>query len=83
MKIHDSNDAITIKVKDEKDLIPIKNRSALTIPVYHGVYEVIPNAHADVELNTAGKKLERNIVVEEIHYRETSNEYGKTVYIGE
>ena len=55
----------------------------MSVPVYHGVYEVTPNPFAEVELATEGKKLERNVVVDSIPYTEVSNPNGTTVIIGE
>lgn len=83
MIIHDNKEIIPIKVNDRKDVVQIKDRSVATIEVYHGTYEITPNAHAQIELNTEGKKLERNVVVDTIPYYETHNENGITVYIGE
>ena len=83
MKIHDNSDVIKVRVKEETDLVPMRERGAVSIPVYHGVYEVTPNPFADVELATAGKKMEQNVVVETIPYTEVSNPNGTTVIIGE
>lgn len=83
MKIHDNSDVIKVKVNEKTDLVPMRERGAVSIPVYHGVYEVTPNPFADVELATAGKKMEQNVVVETIPYVEVSNPNGTTVIIGE
>lgn len=50
---------------------------------YTGTYLVTPLPNASQELQTANKTLSRNVVIEEIPYYETHNEYGSTVYIGE
>ncbi len=50
-------------------------------PIYQGVYEVTPNAQAQL-LQTAGKLLEQDITVKEIAFSKTSNESGTTVTIG-
>lgn len=83
MKIHESSEVITIKTNNEKDIVPMRERGAMSVPVYHGVYEVTPNPFAEVELATEGKKMERNVVVEEIPYYEVENPNGTTVIIGE
>lgn len=61
----------------------------LTVPVrvdakyYDGGYVVTPKAYEEQPLNTKGKTLIDNILVEEIPYYEVSNlEGGSTVYIG-
>lgn len=83
MKIKDNTEIIKVRVKEETDLVPMRERGSVSVPVYHGVYEVTPNASAEVELNTAGKKLERNIVVDVIPYAEVQNPNGTTIIIGE
>lgn len=83
MKIKDNTEIIKVRVKDKSELVPMRERGAVSIPVYHGIYEVTPNASAEVELNTAGKKLERNIVVDVIPYAEVQNPNGTTIIIGE
>ena len=53
------------------------------IPVYNGVYNVVPSANQKIMLETADKLLTDNITVKEIPYYETSNIVGgNTVYIG-
>lgn len=49
--------------------------------VYSGDYEIKPQAHHDIILDTNGKTLIENVVVKKIPYYETSNETGYTVYI--
>ena len=61
--------------------IDIDNRN-IGVP-YTGTYEVTPLPFAEQELRTENKVLSRNVVIHEIPYYETSNEYGKTIYIGE
>lgn len=83
MIVKDNTEVIKVKVKDEKSLVPIRERGSVSIPVYHGVYEVTPNPYAEVELMTEGKKMEHNVVVESIPYYEIENPNGTTVIIGE
>ena len=83
MRVHDNTDIIKVRVKEETDLVPMRERGAVSVPGYHGVYEVTPNPFAEVELATEGKKMERNVVVDSIPYTEVSNPNGTTVIIGE
>lgn len=83
MKIKDNTEIIKVRVKEETDLVPMRERGAVSVPVYHGVYEVTPNPFAEVELATEGKKMERNVVVDSIPYAEVQNPNGTTVIIGE
>lgn len=58
------------------------NGSGETVPIYEGNYEATPLAFQRTVLNTEGKKMEKNVVVKEIPYYETSNlSGGTTVYI--
>ena len=83
MIIHDNKEVIKIKVNDQRDIVPVRERGIANIETYHGVYEVTPNPFAEVELPTEGKKMERNVVVDSIPYTEVSNPNGTTVIIGE
>ena len=49
---------------------------------YSGSYDIIPTEN-DQTLQTKNKILRDNLLVERIPYYETSNEYGKTIYIGD
>lgn len=49
---------------------------------YHGIHEVIPDAHNETILATADKVVDDDIVVRVIPYSETSNPTGFTAYIG-
>ncbi|NBH27265.1 hypothetical protein D3Z60_16030 [Lachnospiraceae bacterium] len=50
--------------------------------VYSGDYKVVPRASGSQILNTANKVLKEDILVTEVPYWETSNEFnGTTVYI--
>jgi len=51
------------------------------VPVYHGDYEVIPDANNDQILYTSNKILKDDITVKKVPYFETHNESGTTVYI--
>lgn len=52
------------------------------LPVFEGPYELqsVPVEEQTVETN--GKQMIRDITVKEIHYYETSNTNGTTVFIG-
>lgn len=51
-------------------------------PTYQGEYVVTPKTYAASVLETQGKLLISDVIVTKIAYYETSNEFGKTVYIG-
>jgi hypothetical protein len=55
--------------------------SSDSAPIYTGTYQITPRVNAQ-SLQTANRLLQRDVLVEEIPYFETSNEYGDTVYIG-
>lgn len=48
---------------------------------YSGSYDIIPNQNNQT-LQTENRVLRQDLLVEKIPYFETSNDYGKTVYIG-
>lgn len=50
---------------------------------YSGEYTITPLANQNQVLETAGKMLTDDITVLKIHYYETSNTNGTTVYIAE
>lgn len=50
-------------------------------PDYEGSYDITPKSTSQT-LNTENKVLRQDMLVESIPYYETSNEYGKTIYIG-
>ena len=78
------NDTSVMTATDTWELVPLKEQNpVINADIYHGVYNVTPLPYAQQELQTAGKTLERNVVVKEIPYYEVSNPLGKTVYIGE
>lgn len=53
------------------------------IPVYEGVYQVSPLASLDIVLETSGKRLQDNIIVNQIpYYQATNDSGGYTVTIG-
>lgn len=54
---------------------------AASYPVYSGDYEVTPSTESQT-LNTMNKVMADDVSIKEIPYFETSNEYGKTIYIG-
>lgn len=49
---------------------------------YGGEYTIIPSIE-EQSMNTKDKLLKENVTIEPIPYYETSNESGKTVYIGD
>lgn len=52
-----------------------------TAETYDGSYEVIPKANQSQTLETANKLMEEDVLIFEVPYFQTSNEYGDTVYI--
>lgn len=48
---------------------------------YNGEYEITPQVESQI-LQTRNKIMRNNMQINEIPYYETSNEYGKTAYIG-
>lgn len=64
--------------------IPINISGGKVVNYYDGVYEITPNAHADIELQTKRKAMRENVIVYKIPYAETTNEKGGlTAVIGE
>lgn len=56
---------------------------ASLVPVYNGTYMITPVTELDIVLETAGKRMARDVIVKEIPYFETTNESGGyTVIIG-
>lgn len=52
-------------------------------PEYEGSYEIVPRPYFPLRLETANKVMKQNLVIKEVPYFETSNEFdGKTAYIG-
>lgn len=51
------------------------------VEAYAGEYEVIPKARESQTLETKDKLMEENVLIFEVPYFQTSNEYGDTVYI--
>lgn len=52
------------------------------VDVYSGPTTVTPSSYFDQELLTKNKLVKENITVKPTPYYETTNETGKTVYIG-
>lgn len=50
---------------------------------YEGTYVVTPMVDTEQTLLTADKIMADDVTVRAIPYYETSNQYGKTIYIGE
>lgn len=50
---------------------------------YEGEYIVVPSTRDEQTLLTKNKLMAEDVTVRRIPYYETSNLYGKTVYIGE
>lgn len=57
--------------------------SAQEHETYEGAYVVIPMVDTEQTLLTADKIMSDDVTVRAIPYYETSNPYGKTIYIGE
>lgn len=57
--------------------------SAQEHDTYDGSYVVIPMVDTEQTLLTANKIMADDVTVRAIPYYETSNQYGKTIYIGE
>lgn len=55
--------------------------AVVTAETYDGSYEVIPKANQSQTLETANKLMEEDVLIFEVPYFQTSNEYGDTVYI--
>lgn len=51
------------------------------IELYDGAYEVTPDAHNPVVLNTKDKMMADDVTVNKVPYFQTSNATGDTVYI--
>lgn len=65
-----------------KGNITYGNGGDVSIPIYNDEYEVIPLAFQETVLDTTGKYMQRDIIIKEIPYYETSNLGGGiTVYI--
>jgi len=48
---------------------------------YDGPYRITPLAFSEIELDTNGKTLQDDIIIEKVPYYETSNVSGMTIYI--
>lgn len=57
------------------------NLSSGSYQIYNGDYEITPKIEKQV-LNTKNKAMIDDVHVNKIPYFETSNDYGKTIYIG-
>ena len=51
--------------------------------IYTGEYEVTPSVKEAITLKTNTKTLTNDVTVNKIPYYETSNQYGKSIIIGE
>ena len=60
----------------------LSSHASPSIPEYEGDYEVTPRKVADVILQTKDKKMTEDVTVLKIPYWVTSNQSGKTLYIG-
>lgn len=84
MKIISKDEKVKMKVSGGSSVVPFKPSAVVQrVEKYNGVYEVTPTDGADIELLTAHKMMEQNVVVHEIPYYETHNAKGTTVIIGE
>ncbi len=76
-----SVDGITCIISPVGQLSGSVSKNIEEVPVYHGDYEVIPDAHNDQILYTSNKILKDDVTVKKVPYYETHNESGTTVYI--
>lgn len=84
VKVKTNPAKVGITVRKDKPTMGITVVRGESAPIYHGTYEVIPQAWQDVVLETEGHKLTENVRVHKIPYYETSNPAGgNTIYIGE
>ena len=60
----------------------LSSQSSPSIPDYEGAYEVTPRKSSNVILQTRDKRMNDDVTVLKIPYWVTSNESGKTLYIG-
>ena len=84
MKVSVSDTTIPMGVTADKVTVgmSIGAEYKIAVPeVYEGEYIVTPKAHESQTLETANKLLEENVLVLDVPYFQTSNEYGDTVYI--
>lgn len=73
---------ITENGKYDVNLIAQVEVNVPTGEEYEGEYTIIPSIE-EQSMNTKDKLLKENVIIESIPYYETSNESGKTVYIGD
>lgn len=52
------------------------------VDIYEGPTTVVPSSYFDQELYTKNKLVKSDITVKQIPFYETTNETGKTIYIG-
>lgn len=79
-----SDTAIPMSIASDKVAVEMSigaEYRVLEAEVYDGEYTVAPKAHESQTLETANKLLEENVLVLDVPYFQTSNEYGDTVYI--
>lgn len=84
LTIGQGNKTIPMQVGGKGKVVPMTmGVGKIQAGTYTGVYEVTPIAFAEQELLTANKVLTQNVIVHEIPYYETTNQFGKTVIIGD
>lgn len=74
---------LVIPSQEEYEVEPEVSIQIAPSVVYTGDYEVIPSAHDEIVLPTAGYVMADDVTVHKIQTYETHNEYGSTFYIAE
>lgn len=86
MTICDTGNIFVASLMDREMILHAEIETQFSVndhATYHGDYIVIPKVDIEQDLLTAGMLMEDDVKVRAIPYYETSNMYGKTVYIGE
>lgn len=82
-KVNNGTISIDIGIDNGVQLPISVSGGGKAVSYYDGVYELTPNADADVELPTQRKMMRENVLVHKIPYNEIQNESGTTIIIGE
>lgn len=83
IRIVEKNPEIDFTINEDTQSIAVRVEDRVVLAKYAGTYLITPLVGAAQELQTADRVLTQNLIIEEIPYYETHNEYGTTVYIGE
>lgn len=84
MSVSVSDTAIPMSIASDEVMVGMSIGAEYRIAepeIYDGEYTVTPKAHESQTLETANKLLEENVLILNVPYFQTSNEYGDTVYI--